>query len=272
MSTKKQSSPTTGNSSKNTASRRDDRGIWPVYSGESFNLWNPDTGIYYDSVGAMVIASHLYDKAVKSKKLARSAWSEVPSESLSEASEHPCHHARVAFRDVTRSTDTRTLVAALVPPRRVICGQAPTLLQTAGNKTDEAFVLGVLSSMICDWQARRIAELHIKFAHLNNLSIPDPGAGHAIRDRVVEITGRLAARDDRFAEWASSIGVECGPLSPESQESLLAELDACVAVLYGLTPDDVTVLYDTFGREGQWDTRRDTVKSHLACLYDGSEP
>ena len=266
MSTKKQSSPATRRSSQNTASRHDDRETWPVYSGESFNLWNPDTGIYYDSVDGMIIATHLHKKATHSRRLARSAWSELPASALSKMSGHPCHQARVAFRDVTRATDTRTLIAALVPPRIAICGQAPTLLQTSGSKTDEAFVLGVLSSMICDWQARRIAELHIKFAHLNNLSIPDPGAGHPIRDRVVEIAGRLAAQDDRFADWAALVGVECGPSRPEVHESLLAELDACVAVLYDLNQEDIAVLYDTFGRDGQWDTRRDAVINRMASI------
>ncbi|MCY4435640.1 MAG: hypothetical protein OXE45_18475, partial [bacterium] len=44
---------------------------------------------------------------------------------------------------------------------------------------------------------------------------------------------------------------------------LLAELDACVAYLYGLDEDDITVVYDTFGRPGNWDERRDAV---LTCF------
>ncbi|MCY4492970.1 MAG: hypothetical protein OXB92_03815, partial [Acidimicrobiaceae bacterium] len=44
---------------------------------------------------------------------------------------------------------------------------------------------------------------------------------------------------------------------------LLAELDACVAYVYGLDEDDITVVYDTFGRPGQWDERRDSV---LVCF------
>ena len=44
---------------------------------------------------------------------------------------------------------------------------------------------------------------------------------------------------------------------------LLAELDACVAHLYGLDEDDIAVVYDTFGRPGQWDERRDAV---LVCF------
>ncbi|MCY4280463.1 MAG: hypothetical protein OXC59_07130, partial [Acidimicrobiaceae bacterium] len=42
----------------------------------------------------------------------------------------------------------------------------------------------------------------------------------------------------------------------------LCELDACVAYLYGLDGDDIAVVYDTFGRPGQWDERRDAVLVH----------
>ena len=45
---------------------------------------------------------------------------------------------------------------------------------------------------------------------------------------------------------------------------LLAELDACVAYLYGLDENDIAVVYDTFGRPGQWDERRNAV---LACFH-----
>ena len=44
---------------------------------------------------------------------------------------------------------------------------------------------------------------------------------------------------------------------------LLAELDACVAYLYGLDEDDIAVVYDTFGRPGQWDERREAVLNHF---------
>ena len=97
------------------------------------------------------------------------------------------------------------------------------------------------------------------FEHLNQASIPDPGEGHPVRDRVTKIAARLAAADDRFAGWADQHGVQTGTVLPKEREKLLAELDACVAVLYGLDTDDVVVLYDTFAKPGQHDSRRDAV-------------
>ena len=104
------------------------------------------------------------------------------------------------------------------------------------------------------------------FTHLNQASVPDPGEGHPVRDRVTQIATRLAAIDDRFDEWADQHGVQTGPIPDDEREDLLAELDACVAVLYGLDTDDVAVLYDTFAKPGQWNTRRDAVLSAMHRL------
>ncbi|MDE0120555.1 MAG: hypothetical protein OXS33_02340, partial [bacterium] len=218
--------------------------VWPVYSGKSFDHWNPDTGDYYDSVDASSITAHLQAKRLRQRRTRSSAFAELDHSITDNAATLPCLKPRIAFRDVTRATDTRTLIAALVPGSRVIVNQAPYLLRTAGSKRDEAYVLGVLCSIPCDWQARRTVELHMTFEQINLLTIPDPGQGHPVRDRVAKIAGRLAATDDRFADWAAEVGVPVGSTSPP--QNLLAELDACVAYLYGLDEDDLAVIYQTF--------------------------
>ena len=245
------SSPATAESWKNSsecaASEPRPDEIWPVYSGKSFNLWQPDTGDYYDSVDAVSITAHLQGKRLSQSRTARSAFAGVASSLLRDASTLPCRRARIAFRDVARSTDTRTIVAALIPPDRVVVHKAPYLLGTAGSARDEAYVLGVLSSMPCDWQARRTVELVMSFEQLRLLCFPDPGEGDPVRDRVAEIAGRLAAADERFADWAAAVGVPVGSANdPAIKADLIAELDACVAHLYGLDSDDLGVLYSTF--------------------------
>jgi len=190
--------------------------VWPVYKGTSFNLWDPDTGVYYDSVYADSITEHLHQKRQSQSRTSSSAFAEVSEEVLGDPATLPCRHARIAFRDVTKPTNTRTIVAALIPPDRVLVHQAPYLLRTAGSARDEAYVLGILSSMPCDWQARRTVELHLTFEQLSLLTIPDPGEGHPVRDRVAVLSTRLAARDGRFREWAAEVGI---PVSDTADDS-----------------------------------------------------
>ncbi|MCY3861833.1 MAG: hypothetical protein OXG67_07710 [bacterium] len=186
------------------------RETWPVYKGTSFDLWIPDTGVYYDSADAESMVTYLQEKRLSQRRSQSSAFAELGEEVVEDPATLPCRHPRIAFRDVTNPTNTRTIVTALVPGERVIVHQAPYLLRTAGTAVDEAYVLGVLSSMPCDWQARRSVELHMTFEQIGQLSIPDPGRGHPVRDRVAEIASLLAAQDDRFSGWAADVGVPAG--------------------------------------------------------------
>lgn len=228
---------------------------WPVYTGKSFGIWNPDTDNYYDSADAESIQAFLREKSNTETGAAL-----------------PCHSARIAFRDVARSTDTRTMISALVPPCTILGEKAPYLAQRDGDAGDEAYVLGVMSSAIFDWQSRRVVELKMSFEIVNTLSIPDPGTGHALRDRVQAISSRLAASDERFRNWANTVGAPVGGVPDEGRQGLLAELDACVALLYGLDASDVAVIFDTFGRPGQWDARRDAVLAEMARMTVPSAP
>ena len=237
---------------------------WPVYKGASFDLWNPETGVYYASVDSEEITRHLQQKRLRQHRTARSPFAEFVQKHIEDPATLPCWRPRIAFRDITNRTNTRTVVTALVPGRIVITNQAPYLLWPRGTTIDEAFLLGVLSSMTLDWYARCVVELHLNFHILNNFPIPDPGTGHPVRDRVVEIAGRLAAVDERFADWAAEVGVPVGSANdPEIKRDLLAELDACVAYLYGLDEDDLAVIYETFSATVDYSEHHAAVVAHF---------
>jgi len=239
-------------------------GIWPVYTGRSFDLWRPDTGHYYASVDAEAITTHLQDKRRRARRNKKSVFSEFDREYIEDPSTLACLRPRIMFRDVTNRTNTRTVIAALVPGRVVSVDMAPSLLWPRGTARDEAYLLGVMSSMILDWYARRVVELHVKFYILNNFPIPD--ADHdqdPIAARVVEIAGRLAAVDDRFADWAAAVGVPIGSVKDEARYQLVCELDACVAHLYGLDESDLAVIYGTFHENTDYSDRHAAVLEHF---------
>ncbi|MYK74194.1 MAG: hypothetical protein F4017_06335, partial [Acidimicrobiaceae bacterium] len=88
--------------------------VWPVYKGTSFNIWEPDTGVYYDSVDVSSITKHLQQKRQSQSGTRLSAFAELSEGVLRDPATLPCRRARVAFRDVTNPTNTRTTVAALI--------------------------------------------------------------------------------------------------------------------------------------------------------------
>lgn len=241
------------------------RGIWPVYGGRSFDLWSPDTGQYYASVDAESIKTHLQDKRQRGHKNQRSVFSEFRRRYIEDPATLACLCPRIMFRDVTNRTNKRTVIAALVPGEVVSVDMAPSLLWPRGTARNEAYLLGVLSSMILDWYARRVVELHVKFYILNNFPIPDIDHDQdPIAARVVEITGRLAAVDDRFADWADEVGVPVGSANDEAtKQDLIHELDACVAHLYDLDESDLAVIYETFHERTSYSERHTAVLEHF---------
>ncbi len=108
-----------------------------------------------------------------------------------------------------------------------------------------------MSSLILDWYARRFVETHMDFHVVDPLPVPRPPADHPLRRRAIELAGRLASPDKRFAAWAKEVGVACGPLAPDEKEDMTHELDAVVAHLYGLSEKHLVHIFETF-HEG-WD-------------------
>ena len=150
----------------------------------------------------------------------------------------------------------RRTVAQFVLPLFRQTPVSPTSRRTSfgreGTSKDEAYLLGILSSISLDWYARRFVETHVDFFVLNPLPVPRPSPQDPLRDRVVALAGRLAAPDDRFTEWARYVGRRVrSPREAEEKEDHIRELDAVVARLYGLDEAQLVHVFETF-HEG-WD-------------------
>jgi len=226
-------------------------GYWPVFKGESFDIWTPDTGRYYAYADPRKLLPHLQQKRLRSARLARSAFSEFPREWLQDERTLPCLRPRIAFRDVTNRTNQRTVVVALLPPQVFITNAAPFLLWPRGDVRDAAYLLAVLSSLPLDWYSRRFVETHLNFHIFDPMPVPRPQRTDRLWQRGVALAGRLACPDERFAEWAEAVGVKCGLLPEDQKQDMIHELDAVVAHLYGLSEPQLRHIFETF-HEG-WD-------------------
>ena len=205
--------------------------------------------MYYAWADPKPMLDHLQDKRSRANK--NSAFAEFDAEWRVDPDTLPCLAPRVAFRDVSRDTDTRTIRAALVPPCVFLTNAAPYFVWPRGTESDQAYLLGILSSLPLDWYARRFVVKHVSFFVLNPFPVPRPDTPCSLRDRVVALAGRLAAPDDRFAEWADRLRVECGPVDADEKVDHIRELDAVVAHLYGLDEGQLVHVFETF-HEG-WD-------------------
>ncbi len=221
--------------------------LWPVYKGGSFNLWQPDTGKYFALADPERVKEHLQRKRQNQANTRSSAFYSADEAWVEDPRTLPSNFPRVAYRDVTRSSDPRTCIVCLVPPKVFLTGNAPYLFCGLENQKWEAFILGVMSSVPFDWYTRRVVEIHFTFTIFNECPFPNPPEDDPLRLRVVEIAGHLAAVDERYAEWAEKVGVPVASANTDPVKSeLIAELDAAVALLYGLDENDLRLIWQTF--------------------------
>lgn len=239
-----------------------------VLAGAAFNIWEPDFAARpYALSDPDEIRTHLAAKLAKGVKSARSAYFGLKFGD----GELPMDRARIAFRDIARATDTRTTLVCLMPPGVAFTEMAPLIVVRRGSKQAEAFLLGVMSSIPFDWTARKWVELHLKYNILNYLPVPKYEPGTALSDRAVHISGRLAAVDARYAAWATEVGVEVGTANDEATKTeLIAELDALVSLLYGLTPEHVEHVFATFHRGWDYAARLERVLAYYEQWKDAA--
>ncbi|MFQ3596120.1 MAG: hypothetical protein SNJ63_08400, partial [Sphingomonadaceae bacterium] len=148
-------------------------------------------------------------------------------------------------------------------PKVFLTNAAPYLLWPRGDEHDQAFLLGVLCSISLDWFARRYVETHVNFFVFNPLPVPRPPREHPLWQRCVNLSGRLACPDDRFADWAAAVGVEVGPLPADQKQDMIDDLEAVVAHLYGLTADQLTHIFETFHEGWDYAPRLAAVMRHF---------
>lgn len=241
------------------------KGDWPVYKGESFDIWNPDRGSnHYFMWTTATILDRAQERRERSPRT--SPYGSCSQDWIRNRKTHPILFPRIAFRDVSNRTNQRTLVAALIPPNVVTTQTAPWILwlDPEHDVRHEALLLGVLSSRICDWWMRRFAEGHVDEEAFNCIRVPaNITATATIAERAMSLAGRLAACDDRYAAWAKNVGVKHGPIQADEKQDMIDELDAVVARLYGLNEQQLVHLFETFHEGWDYGPRLEAVLRHF---------
>lgn len=223
-----------------------DKRFWQSGSG-SRQLWKGGSFDQYDPNGTDArrceMSGPLWKKIHKPRPGSGQLVGSMPLPPRRDAVLRELQRARVAFRDVTNRTNSRTVLACLIPPEVLLSNTAPYLAFVRGDEKNQSVAVGILNSLPFDWQARRYVEMHMSLFILNSLIVPDLGD-----DDFREIStaaARLSAVDDRFADFAAATGIS-SPLSPAERELLRIEIDARVARAWNLDRDDLEVMFEDF--------------------------
>ena len=212
----------------------------PVWKGRTFDQYDPhgrEPAGYGDK---RAITDFLQAKRSNSRVL-RGLF---PKDAIDDPETLPMHTARLAFRDVTNKTNSRTVLACLIPPQTPLTHTAPTLVVSDPSTMAQGYVLGVMNSLPFDWLARRYVETHLTYFILNGLTFPQ--LANTSWQRIGRLAARMSCVDERFADFAAEAGVECGPLTDAQRNEMRAEIDALVARAYGMTEDELRFIFTDF--------------------------
>lgn len=163
----------------------------------------------------------------------------------------------IGWRDICRSTDSRTVIASALPR----AGVGDTFLLAHSKSPDQAAVallLANLDSFVLDFVARqKVGGTHLKYHVFKQLAVLPPAAyreatdwthGLAVRDwmlpRILELV--YTARD--LQAFAHSCGFEGPPFiwDEERRFQLRCELDAAFFLLYGISEQELGYIMDSF--------------------------
>ena len=200
----------------------------------------------------------------------------------------------IAFRDIARATDVRTMIAALIPSAAA-GNKAPLILPAdAGSlhASHKALLLANLNAIVFDYVARSkvqgtnlnwfiVEQLPIVPPVDYNRTIGDYTAAEIVKTSVLELS--YTAHDlASFAREVGHVDADGEVLPPfqwdeERRFRLRARLDALFFLLYGITDhDDVRYIFSTFPivrreEEARWGRyrSRDLTLSWINALLAG---
>ena len=169
---------------------------------------------------------------------------------------------RLAFRDVARNTDERTMIATLLPPNRY-CPHTVSLEQVYAdevkdgtnvsthslNAAQRLYLTAGFNSFVFDWFIRQSVTAHVSFFFVYNTPLPRLTDSAPHFKLIVTRAARLICTTTEFDALAHEVGLRDhrdGATDPAERARLRAELDGLVAHLYGLSEDEFIHILATF--------------------------
>jgi hypothetical protein len=179
-----------------------------------------------------------------------------------------CTEYRIAFRNITNSTNERTFIATVLPPG-IICYHALTTIRPYQiniteddlNKNslksvyeraftdEELFVLtGILNSIPFDFLMRTKVDTNISRYKFDESPLPRLNSGDDWFQHISQRAARLNCYGEEFEEMRERLGGVQPVLDEGERMKIQAEIDAGAFHVYGLEQKEVEYVIDDFHR------------------------
>lgn len=228
---------------------RDDDRMLPLYEAKMFHHFNHRWARYIDDTTSRnVTPEELADPSFEPMPRYWISGSAV-TERLAEK-DWP-HGILLSWRDIARSTDSRTCIAALLPE---VAAPHGSLLAFPEHLSSVVILGSCWSSFAFDFVVRqKITGTHLTFATFEQLPAPPPSFFRTVVPWTPDdcLADWIAARAAALSAASHRVAAALGYAHPTAwAESIRAlwrtELDAAMFHVYGYSRDDVAYVMDTF--------------------------
>ncbi len=155
---------------------------------------------------------------------------------------------RLAMRRIGRSSDSRTLIATILPPNTFAAESFHLAARESLSAREQLWLLAFLNSFCLDWAARQTVNANISMFLVSQLRVPRTRPTDPLVTEVAADVLRLLSVQPAFLKLAAEAGLGQVIAANEPQDRLevRARLDAIVATVYGLSEQEFCGLMATF--------------------------
>lgn len=173
--------------------------------------------------------------AIGGSRLSPQFW--IRPSDIPRANQHRADELRVGFCDIAGQTNERSLMAALIPAG-VVCGnKVPTIIFPDDPSEERLLVwVSIANSFAFDWILRRVLTTTVNYFLLQSVPLPKLAKEGLPWKRLVSSARELRTLDNAGATRETY----------ERMAKLRAEIDAEVAVAYGLDLKDMELVLQDF--------------------------
>jgi hypothetical protein len=200
-----------------------------------------------------------------------------------------CTEYRIVFRDITKFTNERTIIASVLP-LNVVCTNtlhtirpyriAPTEEDLSNDPLHSAYervftdrslfaALGLIDSIPFDYLMRTKINTHIVMYKFEESQVPRLTESDDWFDCIWRRAARLNCYGEAFAEMRKRLGGIDPATDPEEREVLQAELDAAAFHAYGLDREQTAFVLEDFHRVRSSRRMTDEYFESVLEKYDG---
>jgi hypothetical protein len=155
---------------------------------------------------------------------------------------------RLAHRSIARSTDERTMIAAILPPG-VFSGHSLNVAFEPETADEQLLLLAVMNSYVLDYYLRQQVSANLTMFFIYQCPAPRLAKADSHFMPILHKAARLTCTAPEFDALAKSVGLKShrdGATDPAERARLRAELDGLVAHLYGLSEAEFAHILSAF--------------------------